>query len=255
MTFNISDFKSKVDQYGGLARTSFFVVSIFEKNIDRPSNEFMPSGDLRFFCKTVTLPGINLTVNEFRPQGFGLPQSIPLGMTSDSLNCVFMMDSDHKVLSFFHEWMQRVVNYDMSGGVFSSVDDTYPYEMGYKKEYALDMEIRFYSAHDPNSFYLCTLKDVYPTQIGGLTLSWEDNNSIANLSVNFSYSEIKMQGARTGIPTDRFARGTGYLQYLNTVGGYGQTIDQIGLPRTIQDAINKFTTIRNDFARLRNLFR
>ncbi len=49
MTFNINDFKAKINQYGGLARTSFFVVSIFEKIIDRPSNQYMPSGDLRFF--------------------------------------------------------------------------------------------------------------------------------------------------------------------------------------------------------------
>jgi hypothetical protein len=255
MTFNINDFKAKINQYGGLARTSFFVVSIFEKNIDRPSNQYMPSGDLRFFCKSVNMPSINLAVTDFKPQGFGMAHTMPIGINSDPLSCIFILDSDHKVLSFFHEWIQRVVNYDLSGGAFSSVDDKYPYEIGYKKEYALDMEIRFYSTHDENAFYLCTLKDVYPTQIGSINLSWEENNSLASLPVSFSYSEIRMQAAITGSPAERFSRGTGYLQYLNTVGGYGQSIEQSGLPRSIQDAVNKFTTIKNDFARLKNLFK
>jgi hypothetical protein len=255
MAFNVNEFKAKMNQYGGLARTSLFVVSIFDTSIDRPPSEYIPTKDLRFFCKTATLPGINLNVSEYRPNGFGMPQSIPMGMNNESLNCVFMLDSDHKVLSYFHEWMQKIINYDVSGGVFSSVGDKYPYELGYKKDYVVAMEIRFYSAHNPEESYVCTLKDVFPTQIGSINLSWEDNNSVATLPVNFSYSEIKMQSAATGIVTSQNARGTGYLQFLNSIGTIGQTIKQTSLPTSIQDAINRFTNVGSQLPRMNNFFR
>jgi hypothetical protein len=255
MTFNINEFKSKINQYGGLSRTSFFVVNILESSIDRPSSEFIPTKDLRFFCKTVTLPGVNLNVAEYRPNAFGLPQSIPIGMTNETLNCVFMLDSNHRVLSYFHEWMQKVVNFDTSGGAFSSVGDRFPYELGYKKDYAYNMEIVFYSAHDIEDFYTCTLTDVFPTQIGSINLSWEENNSVATLPVNFSYSAIKMRGTFRGTPTDPNSRGLGYLKFLNSIGTKGQTIQQQNLPTSIQDAINRFTKVGQQLPRINNLFR
>ncbi len=256
MSFNINDFKAKINQYGGLSRTSFFVVNIYENSIaNGPSSESMPTKDLRFFCKTVTMPGINLNVSEYRPNGFGLPQSIPIGMSSDTLNCVFMMDSNHRILSYFHEWIQKVVNFDLSSGPFSSIGDRLPYEIGYKKDYACNMEIVFYSAHDIDNFYTCTLKDVFPTQVGSINLSWEENNSVATLPVNFSYSEIKMQGTRPGNNSEVNSRGLGYLQFLNTLGTKGQTINPLSLPTTIQEAINRFTRVGAQLPRIENFFR
>lgn len=254
MTFNINDFKAKMDQYGGPARTNLFVVSLFSNSINRPSNQYIPNGDLRFFCKTATFPGINLTVMDYKPFTYGLKQSITTGMDAEPVNCVFMLDSNHRVLSFFHDWMQRIVNYDVSGGNLTSVDNQFPYEMNYKKEYVASMEIRYFSSDNPDNFYICTLEDVFPTQIGSLELSWEDNDSVASLPVNFSYSSMKMQAARTGTPTERFSRGTGYLQQMTSIGGLGQSIVQNRLPTSIQDAINTFTTVSNTFDRLNSLF-
>jgi hypothetical protein len=255
MAFNINEFKAKMDQYGGPARTNLFVVSIFTNSIDRPTNQFMPDGDLRFFCQTATFPGINLTVTDYKPFTYGLKQSIPTGIEAEPVNCVFMLDSDHKVLSFFHEWMQRIVNYDVSAGNLSSVDNQFPYEINYKKEYTASMEIRFFSSDNPDNFYICTLNDVFPTQIGSLSLSWAENDQVATLPVNFSYSSMRMQAARVGTPTERLSRGTGYLQQMTSIGGLGQSIVQRILPTSVQDAINRFTTVSNTFDRLKSLFK
>jgi hypothetical protein len=73
--------------------------------------------------------------------------------------------------------------------------------------------------------------------------------------VNFSYSTMKFDGTKAGEPTDRFARGTGLVDYINRLGTSGQVINQSTLPRSIQEAIDSFVAIRNIGATLRSIFK
>jgi hypothetical protein len=248
MAFNISEFKTVINRYGGPARKNLFEVSL--NVLDARTGR----SDHTFFCKSVTVPGINLTVQDYRPNGFGLMQTIPTAISPDQLNCVFILDSQHIMLSFFHRWIQKVVNYDVSGGIFSQVDDQLPYEFGYKDEYVTRMTIRHYST-DYNGFYEYTFEDVFPTQVSGTDLSWEDNDSYSTVTINFAYSSMKVDGTRVGSPTDRFARGTGLVDFINRLGNSGQFINQNSLPTTVQTAIDNFTQIRSSVSILRSLFK
>lgn len=249
--FNINEFKSTIDKYGGPARSSLFVVEIIKAPNE---NDGMSTSDLRFFCQTASTPGINFGVQDYTPNGFGLRQTIPMSVNPDQFNAVFMLDSDHMVLRFFHQWMQNVINYNYEDGAFSQVDNKLPYEIGYKEDFVATIVIKHYSTDSENSYYEYVLRDAFPTQISGVDTAWGDSDAFSTATVNFAYSHMSMTGIKRGSPTDRFARGTGYLDLINRVGTTGQVINQNSLPGSIQDAINSFTSINSGISGLKTGF-
>jgi len=254
MAFNISEFKSRIDRYGGIARKNLFVADIVFNG--RNTNIAVPNftqSDLRFFCKSATIPGLNVVVQDYRPNGFGLPHSVPTALQPDQVNLVFMMDSQHKILNFYHQWMQKVINYDVSRGMFSEVNGQLPYEMGYRSDYVSTIRLALYS-NDTNTFYEYILYDAFPTQISPIDVAWDDNDSYSTMTVNFAYSGMKVTGAVEGSPSARGARGNGLLEFINSVGSTSQLINQGSLPRSIQDAIDSFTRVRNAFNTISSIF-
>ena len=227
MAFDINNFKSKLNLYGGPSKTNLFEVRL----TGSLNEDVIPAGDLVFFCKTVQIPGINFTLMENKPQGLGLPQSFPVGYTSEALNCIFILDTKHYVLSFFHLWMQNIINYDTTNLFAPNALDPehFPHEINFRDDYEMDMEIIYYGQDE--SRYHIKLRGVYPSQIGSINLSWDENDQIANLPVNFSYKEIKFDATSLGEVQSDISRG--YIGLKQSVINAGQ----------IQSAVDAFTTI------------
>lgn len=187
--FNISEFKSRINKFGGPGRTSLFVVKFAQRGV--PS-EFISTDDLRFFCQTITVPGINLELMQYRQSGVGYPEFMPMNSIPDNMNAVFLLDSNHRIISFFHNWINSVVN--VSGSAGPSNRGLEQKEINYKSDYTTSMEIDMFSYHDTSSFYRCIYDGVFPTQVGSLNLNWNDSNSYATVPVNFSYNRLVYSG-------------------------------------------------------------
>jgi len=111
--------------------------------------------------------------------------------------------------------------------------------------------IKYFSSFDTNSYYECILENVYPKTIGGINLSWEDNDTPATLPVSFSYDSFKMDGTRAGpIENDR-SRGFGYLDEFASLGGTGQAINSLN--NILQNVVDRTTRVRNAFSALSSL--
>jgi hypothetical protein len=195
MSFNISQFKSVMNRYGGPARTNLFEVLISATNTS--GQTIVPGvinqGDLRFFCQTVSVPGINIETAQYRPNGVGFPEFMPVNANPDQLNGVFLLDSNHRVLTFFHRWISSVVN--VSGSRGDSVNGLPRQQIEYKDRYAAsEVTIRHYSTHDTSRFYECRYLGVYPTQVSSIDLGWATNDAPATITVNFSYNRLIYQG-------------------------------------------------------------
>ncbi|MDB4331275.1 hypothetical protein N9987_00050 [bacterium] len=255
MAFNISDFKSTLDKFGGPARTSLFEVVITKS---REVNAEITSRDLTFFCSSVNMPGVNIeavpmTAVAQRPVYF------PTGVQTEPLNASFLVDSNHQVLTFMHNWIQRVTNYSSANGPMGAIgsegDLQLPYEMGYKTGaggYSCNMSIKHYSTESTGGkFYEVLLENVYPYNIGDVELAWEQNDQYMRLPVNFYYDKISYSGDRTGRQT--FANGRGLLETLGDLAGFvdvvRQTVNQ-GKPDSIQDAVNRLQRVRNSYGNL-----
>lgn len=207
MSFNINAFKSVMDKHGGPARTSLFQVEFATRSIDGTdiAPGIIPSADLRFFCQSVSVPGINLETTYYRSSGIGFQESIPVGSQPETLNCVFILDNDHRIMTFFHRWMATVMNV---GGARGDTASGLPmHQIEYKNSYAASsMTVRHYSTHDKTKSYEFRYLGVYPTQVSTIDLGWGNKDVIATITVNFSYSKLAYQGfinQSVENPTDR----------------------------------------------------
>jgi hypothetical protein len=247
MTFNIREFSAKVSEHG-VAQNNLFIVELgVPPTISNEVQEFKVVKDLRFFCRSVTLPEMDFITTDIQPQGFGSPQRRPQGMNFPILPATFMMDSEFGVMKFFHRWAQAIVNYDRSEGVRGVVNNQLPFEMGYKKEYQTTMTITVYSfggGNAKNSIYKYTFSGVYPVNIGNVSEAWESNSEIMILPVGFTYDTMKVSGAKTPVVQGINGLGSnGLLSWFSSVNTVAQAIKGISRPRNIQDAINQITNV------------
>jgi hypothetical protein len=271
MAFNISNFKSTIDTFGGAARSSLFEVRISDKprpqekeeqEIDsdglplvriateKKKNALFTERELSFFCKSAAIPGITYSTTTYEAVG-QLPRQYPVSMANTPFSAQFMVDSDHQVLTYFHRWMQSVLNYNNENPFAESDDGKLPFEVGYKDNYAKLLEIRHYSTESSiDKYYKVRLYNAFPIAIGDLELAWESNDSYLTLPVTFAYDNIFYDAALTGTPSNRFSRGRNLLDTLGAIAGFGNVLKESfrsGRPTSIQDAINRLTRIRNSF--------
>lgn len=188
----MNEFKATLNAYNGIAKANLFRVIIHGKDRGR-----MRIGDLHAFCKETTLPGLNLKTFEYANNNYGLPQMLPYGISSEPLNCTFMLDSNHAVMGFFHAWMQEIINYDVSNPNMT-VNGMSAYEIGYMEDYATTMEIWFYSSDNINDKYVARYFNAFPTNVTSLNLAWDDNDNYVSMPVQFSYSGMQLEAGATG---------------------------------------------------------
>jgi hypothetical protein len=261
MSFNISEFSTKVKQYGLAKSNLFFIQIAVPPTIRNELRDIKVLNDLRFFCRSVTLPEMDLITTDIQQQGFGAIQRRPQGMNFPLLPTTFMVDSEFGVMKFFHRWTQAIINYDTSSGSRSVVNNQLPFEMGYKKEYQTVMKVTVFSFGDAgstkNSVYEYEFGGVYPVNVGNLSEDWESHSDVMVLPVGFTYDTMKLTGARSGIALQsqdgidaelRFngkkaAAANGLLSIFSAINGTTQAIRGISRPRSIQDAINQITNV------------
>lgn len=198
MAFNVNEFNAKVNDLG-LAQSNLFVARITVPDGDVGAQA--PGGntaDLQFLCRTVDIPDFTVGMTPFRPRGVGPAEQRPTTFDYGPLNLVFMVDSNFDVLKFYHRWMQKVVNYDVSaGGDGATSNGTRAYEFGYRDEYAGVIDVKIFSNQIEDKFYEYRFQNAFPTSIGQITSAWENQGEVLLLPVTFAYDEIKVTGAES----------------------------------------------------------
>jgi hypothetical protein len=244
MPFNVNEFKSQMNRFGGPAQTSLFQIQIVGAPFLFGTNA--RERDLTFFCQAATIPGMQTQTAEYSAVG-ARPKTFVTGMNSEPMSAVFMLDSDHQIQRFLHGWMQKVVNYSQAGGNLSEVNGMLPYEVGFKDEYACRLIIRHYSTFNNSGgkYYEVILDNAFPINVSPTDLSWQNSNTPAIMAVSFAYDKIYYDGEQVGFPTSRLSRGSGLLDLLTTVGVISQLVNTNFKPQGIQDAINKLNRFNN----------
>ena len=265
MSFRISDFKTTMNKFGGPARPNLFEVVLF--NVE-PNSDMDPRS-ISFFCNSVNFPGISVE-NGQMVNVAQLPTSFPLRMTPQPLTATFLLDSNHNVLSFFHNWLQRVMNFSTKGGTFGAIDTSdgdafkdgqLPYELGYKDDYACRMVIKHFSTESEtkeggnSKYYETVLDNIYPYIVSDVALDWSNNDQFATVTVTFAYDQIHYSSDRIGTPIQR--KGGGLLDTLSDLANFidvtKQTIGQ-GKITSIQDAVNRLQRVRSSYDNLSDFF-
>ena len=238
MVFNISNFASKVGSTG-LAKSNLFVA-----NISSPASMNLPiQSDLQFLCKTVSIPGMEVSTTDIQPQGWGRTDSYATNFTKQNLSMIFMVDSDFAVTQYLHRWMQSIVNFNDVNGT-SSVDGSNkrPYEFGFRDNYSGTIQVIVFSEKDPRRNYVYQFSGTFPVSLSGIDISWENNAEIMTITASFSYTSMAMSGMQD----------TKTVSSLPPSSGFASGDEFSGLSGAISNASERFFGVSNFNANIQN---
>jgi len=244
MAFNINQFASKVNAVNSLYRPSMFYVEITP-----PPWVFKSSGlfgnlstainlsNLRFLCSSANLPGVNTLLADVRTQGYGPIERRPYGVIFSDVATTFFMDNANVTLSFFHKWMQNIVQFNDSKTGATS-DGGYPFEVGYYKDYATTVTIYFIDETGGFGIRRVELLNAYPTSVGDVTLNWNSTDDLALLPVNFTFKSFTtdwLEPVGTQGIVDRLFSALDQFQKIRTSVS---TLQNLQAPSSVADAVN-----------------
>ena len=246
MAFNISEFSSKINKHGLAKNNLFFARFGLPRSLLDELTQIPVSRDLQFFCRSVTLPELDITTVDYQQQTFGSPIRRPQSLTFPILPVVFMVDSNFGVMRLFHRWTQSIVNYDRTGGNLGAVNNALPFEMGYKNEYSTTMSVAVYSGNTEQIEYVYEFSGLYPISVGAISPAWENGADVLTLPVGFTYDTLKVTGSRTGqVQADKPGSNTArFLRFFSSVNSTVRTLQSLqSRGDGVQDAINQINNV------------
>lgn len=260
MDFDINAFRSTINSVDGLASPCYFAVYFVpppfvsglnggltgfnnsELSLGLSDSVNMPDTYLlSFLCDTANLPGQSLQLIDYKPQGFGEVQKRPFNVSFDNISLTFFIDNKFGVLNYFNYWFQEIMN---TGSEFQGQQSTFkdrtPREINYFRDYTTTMVIRFFASGNPDNYIEYVMKDVYPIQIGQVSLGWEQSDTIAKLPVEFTFSSYTTFRDLLSVGT-YLSRGIDYYQSSRYFNSLVSTL--LGKKNRLSNTINDFTHI------------
>lgn len=121
----------------------------------------------------------SLTISEFEQDWQGLKQKIAgSGLLFDQWNVSFVVDENFENWQILFNWM-------------SYINDNYEKHMDLHKNYSVDASLQITDNFRENVLDL-TFVSVWPTNLGEVTLSQRDGETLIECMVNFSYDYFKI---------------------------------------------------------------
>lgn len=199
MAFNINEFTGKINNIG-LAKSNLFEMDLTVPENIRSQTSDLGLDDFKFLCKSVQIPELSIETSDYRPSGFGIAYKKASNFQYAPLTAVFMVDANFRVLKFFNKWIQNIVNFDLSNGMSGiSANGLEANHFAYKVEYVGAATINMYSVNstDPKHQYVYRFLNLYPTSVGALQPSWENNAEVMTANISFAYDYMEIDGTTT----------------------------------------------------------
>lgn len=202
----ITGFKSALK--GGGARSNLFEVEIPSMPAFVTSWNNENSTNFSFLCKAASLPASNVNVVEvpFRGRSF----KVSGDRVIDTWNITVINDEDFVLRSAFEQWMNGINQLENATGATSPnayMVDAHVYQFGRGAN-----NKKFAEANDPTTdvgtgsapppLRTYTFKDIFPTAVTEIPLSYDQGDSIEEFNVEFQvqYWEVGKQGDQANLP-------------------------------------------------------
>jgi hypothetical protein len=189
----LTQFKNKIG-YG--VRPNLFMVSVtdLESNIAKiDGNGKVKGQEFKFLCRSAGIPASSLGTVEVPFRGRVI--KLPGDRTFESWTVTIMLDESFKVRGFFEKWMDSLNRHIDGAGYTSSNIATLHVEQLQRGASAVD------TSDDKKPFEKVlrkyTFKNAFPSNISQIDLSYDNNNSIAEYTVEFQYDWWEV-GAQAG---------------------------------------------------------
>lgn len=238
-----------------VARTNYF-----EVRITAPTVLLGPRGTtaskIELYAEGSPLPGVFLQTGEFKRYGVGPIEKYPYSLQTNSISINFIADGKGEIYKFFYNWIQNIVRGDFpveqqtQGTQALSVSGLAPYEVEFKNNYAVPIDIFLYNEEHQTVLHY-NLTQAFPVRIPDISLSWSNDSSFMQFAVDFEFlqsnlvnSEEKFEVSRNG-PNELST-----LQKLVKVGTAVQALSSLRKPQNLQDALLSAGSIKNVISNL-----
>ena len=171
--FAVSEFMSKVDSKGSLARRNRFTVEI------TPPNSLQSQinvADIEFLIKTVSFPSRSFGTANYR-YGVKFGLEVPYEMTEEPVAITFQGTNDWSARKFWYDWLEHI----------QSINS---YNMQYYKNFIGTVKISVYDETQQNASqprHKVCLHEAWPKTISAITLGW-DNSELVDFEIDIVYS-------------------------------------------------------------------
>lgn len=233
----IDDFKATLGKRGFAKPTMFRVeftnVPSALSNIQGTSEIVK---DLHFFAESAEFPGTQMLTQELRY--YDMPAKFAYGKAHDDLNITFRLDRDFQVKKLFDVWINYMYN-RQTGDVY------------YKNVYAGSIQI-YQVMENGFSSYAVELEDAFPTQIGQVSMGWDQSGSYSRLPVTFSFKRMRTVANKEIFKRPSFgaiggstASSTPTLDFMNSERTINETLDKskTELTSMLDDGLGAFRQI------------
>lgn len=171
---------------------------ITTSDIDTPGHRWATLRDMEFWAESVMLPDVSLmTHNQAARYAVGPYENRPYNVAFQPIQATFINDGLGDNWTFFSEWINMIFNHDMSMGIntptglvttgLGNLAYT-PYELAYKDEYAVDVQIEVFNAVGDVTQRV-SMRDAFPMMLNMSPFNWQDNNSYSRFNVTFAYTD------------------------------------------------------------------
>lgn len=161
----------------GFSKPSLFIVNLV--NTPPALNEIRGVSDLirdlPLHAESAEFPGTQILTQESR--FYDLPQKFAYAKAHDDLNLTFRMDADFQIRRLFELWINSV--YNPATG-----------DLRYKNEYSGTIHIH-QMRHDGTIAYSVELQECFPTQLGQISLGWDQDGNYTRQPVTFTFRRMK----------------------------------------------------------------
>ena len=175
-----SEFMSKVDNLGSLARKHKFTIQIIEPSVLR-TGTIEPNGwgvessqvpsKIEFLASAASLPGKSFATTTHRMYGFGL--DVPYEASYEPVQLTFLNTNDYSPRTFFEDWMANIARIKS-------------YNMHYYNDFISTVNISAYDDLNDKK-YECKLIESWPKSMSAIEMGW-DGQDVQTFTVDIQYS-------------------------------------------------------------------
>lgn len=195
--FNIEDFKSVITSRDGIVRTHNYMMRFFPPQVLQTAVDIFR--DMEMLADQIILPGVNLETGTVRRYGYDVNEKRPLSHTFNDLNVSFIMTGDGDIFQLFHSWITAINPHYMEKGINH---ESGPYLLSYKDQYITDLNIKIINQVDSQHVdanvqepISLVVREAFPIGIQDTQFAWSDNNNIARLNIQFTYTDWYLEKA------------------------------------------------------------
>jgi hypothetical protein len=189
--FDISNFKTEISQNGVLQNNRFLSVIAVPKGLrsslyaeqNQPGGYYPDNQDfITIRCETVTIPGQNFFTQDLKRYGYGQIEKNPYLPAFNPMKMVFLVDRNAKIIKFFNDWANLVVNHD-----YEYTQREKQYLVQYKDTY-ISPSIRTHVYNEFNKLvFVSKTFECFPLTISEYDVSWASQNDFIRLSVSMQF--------------------------------------------------------------------